>query len=138
MRQTLDMKRASNAWDTVQRIHVGQPDGDWKDRYASYVESLPAAILTCGLGQAAATLLSAAAKTSDAISDPHMVLYKDLESWLCRPEPEAPYAGKDNLMQAIVSGDRQIYMKAQAEALAWLVWLKKLAVAYLKKEKGDQ
>jgi len=26
-------------------------------------------------------------------------------------------------------------MKAQAEALAWLVWLKKLSVAYLKKEK---
>lgn len=135
MSQTLDLRRASDAWSKVHRIETEQTDEEWKDKYASYVVSLPATILTCGLGQAAATLLSAEAKTSDAIGDPHKVLYEDLESWLCRPEPEAPYSGKDNLIQAIVSGDRQTYMKAQVEALAWLVWLKKLAVAYLKKEK---
>jgi CRISPR-associated protein Cmr5 len=138
MRQTLDLKRASDTWGKVHRIMVEQKDEDWKDKYASYVENLPATVLTCGLGQAAAILLSAAAKTSDALNDPHMVLYVDLESWLCRPESEAPYAGQHNLMQAIVNGNRQTYMNAQAEALAWLTWLKKLAVAYLKKEKGDQ
>jgi len=101
MRQTLDLRRASDAWSRVSKIQIDQKDDDWKDKYASYVESIPVTILTCGLGQAAATLLSAAAKAGDSKRDPHMVLYVDLENWLCRPEPEAPYSGKGNLMEAL-------------------------------------
>lgn len=136
MRQTLDLKRASDAWSKIQKIEKEQRDEDWKDKYAAYAVTLPVTILNCGLGQAAATLLSAAAKSNNSKSDPHQILYQDVESWLCRSESEAPYAGQQNLMEAIVKGDRQTYMRAQAECLAWLVWLKKLAVAYLKKEKS--
>lgn len=140
MKQTLDMKRAADALKKVEEINQ-KHDADWKDKYASYVESLPATIINCGLGQAAATLLAAAKRgeKGESESDPHYVLYRHLEEWLCGAEPEAPFRGQDKLLKAITSHDRNNYIKAQAEALAWLDWLKKLAVAYLKKEKrsGD-
>ncbi len=135
MKRTLDLDRAAAAWKIVHEIKEDPSyDEDWMDRYASYVESLPVTILSCGLGQAAATLLSAA-KKSEVHQDPHSVLYKNLQGWLCRAESVAPYHGQADLLQAIVEGGRQDYLLAQAEALTWLEWLKKLAVAYLKIKK---
>ena len=64
----LRFKRASDAWDKVHCIE-GEKSEDWKDKYASYVESLPATILSCELGQAAASLLSAAAKNENSGHD---------------------------------------------------------------------
>jgi CRISPR-associated protein Cmr5 len=135
MQKTLDLERAADAWTKVNKILENKDyDIDWKDKYAAYAESLPATILNCGLGQACATLLAASKKRDDGSlkDDPHYVLYKDLQNWLCRESPVAPY-GEEDLMKAIISNDRWTYMHAQAEALKWLEWLKKLAVAYLKK-----
>jgi len=117
----------------------GKLSEDWKDKYAGYVETLPATIVNCGLGQAAATLLAASKKKDGKFeNDPHYRLYEDLQDWLCRGFTEAPYQGADKLMQAITAGDRHSYIHARVEALKWLEWHKKLAVAYLKKQKeGD-
>ena len=71
-------------------------------------------------------------------ADAHKKLYDNLSNWLCRDEKEAPYRGANDLMEAIVSNDRDTYLRAQAEALAWLEWMKKFATAYLKKpDKGE-
>ncbi|NLK53019.1 MAG: type III-B CRISPR module-associated protein Cmr5 [Syntrophomonadaceae bacterium] len=132
--KTLDQKRANNAWEVVKELEIkaestpGQKD--WNDLYTSYVSGLPAAIISCGIGQAAASLLSAAKGARDK---PHYRLYKDLENWLCRDDGTAPYRRANSLMEAIIKNDREQYMWAQAEALAWLEWLKKFTVAYLKK-----
>jgi CRISPR-associated protein Cmr5 len=137
MQQTHELLRASHA---LQRIKaISNRDADWKDKYASYVESLPATILNCGLGQAAASLLAAAKKTESASDiDEHFQLYKDLEDWLCK-QAKAPYFGTNkSLIESIAGGDRSTYMHAQVEALKWLEWMKKLAVAYLKKPKGGE
>ena len=40
-------------------------------------------------------------------------------------------------MEAIIKNDEQAYLKAQTEAFAYLVWLKKFANAYLEKGKDD-
>jgi CRISPR-associated protein Cmr5 len=40
-------------------------------------------------------------------------------------------------LEAITQNGRDKYLQAQAEAMAWLEWHKKLAVAYLKKA-GDK
>ena len=61
--------------------------------------------------------------------DAHYVLYEDLEEWLCRGCKHSPYSCAEDLMDAIIEKDRDAYMRAQAEALAWLQWLKKFAVA---------
>ena len=132
--KTLDQQRANNAWEVVKklemRVESAPSQKDWNDLYASYVSGLPATIISCGIGQAAASLLSAAKGVMDK---PHRTLYDHLEGWLCRDDETAPYRKHESLMEAIVKEDREHYMWAQAEALAWLEWLKKFAVAYLKK-----
>lgn len=140
MTKTLEQKRAADSLAKIDRIMTIESRGEeWKDKYASYVESLPAAILNCGLGQAAATLLAASKKQNKRFEDdPHYVLYMHVQDWLCRNSDEAPYNGTDNLLKAITAGDRGSYMLAQAEALKWLEWHKKLAVAYLKKQKAGE
>jgi CRISPR type III-B/RAMP module-associated protein Cmr5 len=55
MIQTLDQKRAADACRKVEQVRESH-NADWQNNYVSYVKSLPAAILNCGLGQAAATI----------------------------------------------------------------------------------
>jgi len=132
MSKTLEQMRAA---DALEKVNGLRSEGEeWKDKYASYAAGLPAAILMNGLGQAAATLRSAAKDEED----PHYVLFNHLKSWLCRDDSKAPYPKVSGLMKAITSYDRDTYMYAQAEALAWLQWLKKFATAYLKKPEGDR
>lgn len=128
--QPLDLQRAEHALATIQRLE-GEPCG----HYVSYVRALPATILQNGLGQALATLLSSAKGKADS---PHRWLHDHIHAWLCRDHADAPYRGKNNLIQAIVDGDEPAYLHAHAEALAYLVWLKKFAVAFLKQpDQGD-
>lgn len=120
-RQTLAQRRAAHALACVEK-HTGNSYGN----YVSYVESLPATILMNGLGQAAATLLS---KADD--KEAHGLLYADLQSWLCGSDSAAPYPRAPDLMKAITGNKQKDYLHAQAEALEYLVWLKKFANAYL-------
>ena len=73
------------------------------------------------------------AKASGNVEDSHRLLYGDLQSWLCRDDSTAPYRNASDLMQAIISEDQEAYFHAQTDALAYLVWLKKLACAYLER-----
>lgn len=123
MSRTLEQIRAAHAYQKVQQLKE-QPD-EWRKNYVSYIEGLPASILANGLGQTLATLM---ARGSEA----HMVLYRHLEEWLCRQDDRAPYLGENDLMGAITAHDRNKYMHAQAEAMEWLSWAKKFAVAILK------
>jgi CRISPR-associated protein Cmr5 len=135
--QTLAQRRAAHA---LQRVLEHQKAGkNAYGNYVSYVEALPAAILMNGLGQAAATLL---AKAEGKLDKPHGRLYADLQDWLCGSDFAAPFRnsqieGDDHLMQAICQSDQRKYLHAQQEALAWLVWLKKFARAYLERGSED-
>ncbi|MFB6271712.1 MAG: type III-B CRISPR module-associated protein Cmr5 [Salinibacter sp.] len=121
--QTLAQRRAA---DALGKVHKLQAEGQY-GKYVSYVKGLPATILANGLGQAAATLLSAANGSRD---DPNHVLYEHLSSWLCRDDGDAPYDSGD-LLEAITQNDEDHYIRAQAEALAYLEWLKRFAAALL-------
>lgn len=135
--QTLAQRRAAHA---LTRVLEHQKAGkDAYRNYVSYVEALPAAILMNGLGQAAATLL---AKAGGDLQEAHGRLYADLQDWLCGSDPAAPFRqsqfrGDDRLMQAICQSDQRKYLHAQTEALAYLVWLKKFARAYLERGSED-
>ena len=126
----LDQRRAAHALTNVreQRKHPRQSD------YLSYAKALPALILQNGLGQAMATLLAAAKGNDD---DPHFLLYRDLENWLCGDDEDAPYRGAQGLLEAITTKDQQHYLRAQAEAQSYLNWLKKIAAAYLDSNSGN-
>jgi len=134
MRQTLEQIRARDALNKIRFIQENCSE-NVQQKFVSYVESLPATILANGLGQAAAGLL---AQAKGDKQDAHYLLYKALQDWLCRDDDaRAPYRGQENLMDAIVNCDRTVYLLAQAEALAWLEWLKRFAVAFFKKQEDE-
>ena len=122
---SLDLQRAEHALKAVEELKGKEDIG----HYVSYVRALPANILQNGLGQSLASLLSAAKGKED---NPYRWLHDQIQSWLCANHADAPYAGQPNLIQAITQGSEKAYLHAHAEALAYLVWLKKFAVAFLK------
>lgn len=137
---SLAQKRAADALQKVTKLQKAKTDGADIGKYDSYVDRLPATILMSGLGQAAATLLASARfgksnRSADNIAN--QTLYEHLSSWLCRDEEEAPYQKANDLMEAITQDDKdgkdeERYIHAQAEAMAYLEWLKKFSDAYLK------
>ena len=119
--QTMEQQRAKHVWECLNRVNTAQ-----KKEYLTCVKSLPATVLMAGLGQAAAML---AAK-----GGAQLVVYEALQSWLCRQDELAPFAGGNGLLPSIMNSSRDEYLSAQREALLWLEWLKKLAVARLAQE----
>jgi CRISPR-associated protein Cmr5 len=107
-----------------------ESDGDeLRKRYRAYVDRLGPAILMNGLGQALATERAARGTKRDKPEGrAHERLYKNVESWLCRA---GGVYERGDLLTAIVGGSEALYLRAQAEALAWLVWHKKFCRAYL-------
>jgi CRISPR-associated protein Cmr5 len=120
--QTLAQRRAAHALGCINHIK-DQDHGNYK----SYVSGLPANILMSGLGQAAATLRAGK-------KDAHKNLYGHLSNWLCGGDTDSPYPGGD-LLDNITKHDEDTYLHAQNEAMAYLEWLKKFAVAFLKDAK---
>ena len=138
----IERQRAAHALQTIEALPK-----DVK-KYTSYVKGLPASILQNGLGQAMATLLAASkgkpAMNGEAVNEAHRLLYNHLQAWLCDVRDDAPYrqeqAPDENsteLMEAITTGGEEAYIRAQAEALAYLNWLKKFAVAFRPEGEGS-
>lgn len=127
---SLDQRRAEQALKSVDEL---QSDPKTAAKYVGYVKALPASILANGLGQALATELAA----KDAAHDK---LAKHLALWLLEA-PGTPYGTElpesDHakvLLSRIVEGKQHAYVWAQAEAIAYVGWLKKFAVAFLSKD----
>lgn len=142
MSMTLEQKRANDALACINNVQAvaKQPfKSELGSRYRSYVERLPAYIVMNGLGQAVATLM-ARKNGSGADAEAYGLLLDHLQNWLCRKEQAAPYAGAGSrgdtsLIRAIATSDQDVYVRAHAEALAYLVWLKKFAQAFLPRSK---
>jgi CRISPR-associated protein Cmr5 len=138
--QTLEQKRAKHALDRIKALSA-----DKSGKYATYVKALPAAILMNGLGQALAT--------ERAATDPekaHFNLATHVSEWLLSPEAHTKYpspgGGEDpkldsdparTLLNRIVAGNQDAYVWAQAEAIAYVTWLKKFASAFLEAPRKD-
>lgn len=132
---TLAQRRAMHALGQIAAIKQ-QPDHR-QILYRSYVEGLPATILQAGLGQAMASLLARAKGDSE---HGRYAVYASLESWLCGDDPDAPFLNNPptktsnlKLINALAKCDPSTYLRAHAEALAYLEWLKKFAAAELKR-----
>ena len=129
--KTLQQRRAEHALSKV-RDAENKHQGEERKKFVSYAENAPASILINGLGQAAATLR---AQAKGNANDPHMAVYNALQDWLCGSDEAVPYKSycdRKDLLAAITGEDRDSYLHAQAEALAYLEWYKKFAVAFLK------
>lgn len=138
-KQSLEQQRAAHSLQKVNDLlKLAKENKEYiqkGDDYASYVVRLPAEIRINGLGQALAQLLAACKDQKKG--DPHYWLYCDLQDWLCRDDPLAPYPKEDDLLRALIKHDHQRYQQALAEAMAWLKWHSKITVAYLKKKTSN-
>lgn len=127
---SLGQRRAARALKSIKEIQ----DESYGSKFRSYVERLPASIVMNGLGQALASELAAAGRGDDGKIDSkaHEKLFNEIKDWLVKERKI--YSEKADLMSVIVSGSQDQYVLAQAEALAYLEWLKKFSQAFLKKE----
>lgn len=126
-RRTLEQRRAENALAQVKVLADAREQID-TEKYRSYVDRLGPAIVMNGLGQALATELAAE-------DDAHRKLYENLSDWLCRHD-DGVYPEGDDLLTSITKEGEHKYLRAQAEALAWLEWHKKFCRAYFRTSEG--
>ena len=134
----LDQQRADNALSCVDRLR-DQPE-EFRKLYRAYSDRLGPTIVMNGLGQALATEQAAAGAVPEPASareHAHKTLYDNVQRWLCR-ENGGVYAASDDLLTAIMKEDESHYLRAQAEALAWLEWHKKFCRALLPKGDGGE
>lgn len=125
--KTREQQRAANALSRINELRCNSDT--FKKRYRAYVDRLCPAIVMNGLGQALATERAAAGpKPKKDDQHAHHELYLSLQRWLCR-EGDGVYSSSTDLLQAIMSNDEAFYIRAQAEALAWLEWHKKFCRA---------
>ncbi len=131
--KTLDQRRAADALKKIRSLE--QKGKQAYGKYKSYVKALPANILMSGLGQAVATVRS---RRDRAAGYPE--LYEHLAGWLCGDDEDAPYRNYPggDLIQAVVEYDQDNYVRAQAEAMAYLEWLRKFAEAFLEDGEGRE
>ena len=133
MKQSLAQKRARHALDKVNELNELKKRNDY-GKYLSYVKALPATIIMTGLGQAMA-MEKAGTKDKG-----HGFLYGHMNDWLCNNNgngwQHSPYKKKDDVLGAITSLDEDSYICVQAEAIEYLEWLKKFAVAELDEERS--
>jgi len=130
LQQTLDQKRARQAWEDVQKINA-LPD-DLKKGYGSLARRVPMLILTNGLGQTLAYLRS---KGKNDPQKEHNVLFDQLSCWTM--SQVAPDSKNQNLLDWVLQADSTAYRRATIEALAYLGWLKRFAEAELPTEEEE-
>ncbi len=126
--RTLDQLRAEHALNQIKSIENNN-DG----YYVSYVSSLPAAMVMNGLGQAMVTQL---AKAKGRTNDSHYLLFNHVASWLTTQIDELNGDAHDVIVK-LMNNDQDVYLRAQAEAMAYLNWLKQFARAYLTEKESQ-
>lgn len=126
--RTLEQKRAENALKRVDEVARELTDRNDQALYRAYVDRLGPAIVMNGLGQALASEQAAEGKV-------HKKLYHSLKAWLCRAD--GVYSSAKDLLEAITECGESKYLRAQAEALAWLEWHKKFCGARFPKGGGE-
>ena len=130
----LEQERAKNALACVDGLR--DKSHEFKKLYRAYSDRLGPTIVMNGLGQALATERAAARAASKSDREKaHNELYVNIQSWLCRKDGGV-YPDSGDLLTAIMDGDESLYLRAQAEALAWLEWHKKFCRASLPKDGG--
>jgi len=124
--RTIDQKRAASAWKAIEAVN--DTSEDFKKKYATWVRSAPAYVMTNGLGQTLAFML-AKGKGYDANTAPSS-LYRHLSEWVC---PKMGWKQADLLLRKLIEpgSKSDVYRRATTEALAYLVWLKRFAEAVL-------
>lgn len=125
--RSMEQERAEFALAKIQNTANGPEAVQVEVR--RYLNGLPALIRMNGLGQALAFY------RMKGHGSTHELIYRMVGEWLCSASSKGRvFTQDDDVLTAITRSDMHHYMAAQNEALALLEWLKKFAMALLKKE----
>ena len=126
-----------------------QIDEEWYEdnNYKSYVKRLPSMILTNGLGQTLAFIVSKRKKEKDNKKpgteqnpkNAYDLIYRQLTNYLKSNSSvriNMPQ-DKNELVEWVISLDSDKYRYVTEEVLAFLNWLKKFAEGMIEEEKGE-
>jgi len=106
-------ERAKFAFEKVSKLH-----GEALQKYRSHVRSLPAMILSNGFGLAMAFIYS---------KKETKILYEHISTWLKKQDILRDMDKNKDLMGIIAESGIDTYRFLEAETLALLEWLKRLA-----------
>ncbi len=132
----LEQERAAAAWECVQRAK--ECGDEFAKGYGRLARSAPADIQTNGLGQTIAFLRARGSKKGEPKpDDPHWQLQEDLSRWVMK---RLQCSHEKGLLGWIMARGTSTddYRRATAEAMAFLVWLKRFAEAELGDEGGGE
>jgi len=119
-KQTLEQLRAQDAWDK---------SASYDKEHVNIAKGLPALIMNSGLMQVLAFAHEKGKKHEKVSTDLRLWLVKRISS-----KPDAADPGFEKFMQALMQAAPQDYQAINAEAFAWLKWLRHMAAA----RKGGQ
>ncbi|MBN1984606.1 MAG: type III-B CRISPR module-associated protein Cmr5 [Chitinivibrionales bacterium] len=133
--RTKEQKRAEFALRKIEEFGQG-PTNEVSKENANFLVGMPTTILTNGLGQSLAFLLSKKPTEKDKINrDKHILTFKTIQEWLTDPE-EGIETLKDSkedersFLKKMAKLEQSVYLKAQEETLKLLSWLKRYARAF--------
>ena len=111
--ETLEQRRAQNAWDVC---------ADYTEKHVNFAKGLPALIMNSGLMQ---VLAFCHEKGGDCER-----VAADLRQWLASQKiGSVTKAEFEPFMQALMQSSSHDYQRINAEAFAWLKWLRQMAAA---------
>lgn len=125
LQQTKEQERAKQAWADISQVKGQKHEG----KYGSLARKFPVLVLTNGLGHALAFLRAKG-------KDHHKELYRHFSEWVTWEVYDAR-PGTNDLLEKIIEDDSGAYRRATTEALAFAVWIKRLAEAELEAEEDD-
>ena len=118
-RQTLEQQRAQNAWDAC---------ASYSKEHVNAAKALPALIMNSGLMQ----VLAFCHEKGKA----QALVAEHLRAWLAGQFPKTFAKGSDfaPFMEALMRASPSDYQAINAEAFAWLKWLRQMAAARKNKD----
>jgi len=118
--KTVEQERAAHALEKIKGVQSGKS-------FTALANGFPTMIHTNGLGQAIAF-------SKGKSDNQYREMVAMLSDWLC--SEGRPFAGTrpDDILTTFTRSDMQTYLLAQAEAMAYLLWVKKFAKALI----GDE
>ena len=122
MKQTLEQKRAQHAWEQAKK-GVAEHGSD----YVNDAKGLPALIMNSGLMQVMAFLRDKGWDEKNKKEKRQETLARHLREWL-HDQCGTP-ADFTGFMNAMMEATPQQYRTVNAEAMAWLRWLRQMAPA---------
>ena len=127
--RTLEQNRAQAAWDAVQAVK----GKDYEKEYRQLARSAPAEIQTNGLGQVLSFWRAKGSKGGrprDGGDNAHWKLQEHVSKWVMgQLQTRHPTDLMGWIMDEKTTSDQ--YRQATAEAMAFLMWLKRFAEAEL-------